>query len=129
MSTATRYYDPDGQEWHLSRDKKGLYWFSETSWMTDQDFHALVGTRFRKEQEPRYMDPEKARQTLIASKHTTVVYFDKKDGSLRRMVCRYFGNHSRSRNCLTVWDLDLGQMRSVPLGRVRRIIEVRSQTA
>lgn len=53
--------------------------------------------------------------------HTLVVYFRKRSGENRRMVCRYFGAGSRRAYLMTVQDLEKGALRSVNLDTVRAI--------
>lgn len=63
---------------------------------------------------------ERARQTINTAgrEHTLVIYYRKKDGTTRRMVCRYFGEASRVPSQMTVWDLEKGARRTVNLDTV-----------
>ena len=54
------------------------------------------------------MNATDARSTINAQGrlHTLVVYFTKRSGELRRMVCRYTGRPSRKSYLMLVWDLE-----------------------
>lgn len=58
-----------------------------------------------------------------AQKAAVVVYFTKRDGTTRRMVCRVDGQAmSRKPYLLTVWDMEKGAVRSINLDTVSRIV-------
>ena len=68
-----------------------------------------------------------ARQLILTEgqAHTCVVYFTKKDGTTRRMVCRYFDGTSRKPHLMTVLDIEKGAPRTVNLDAVQRIVVLR----
>lgn len=71
------------------------------------------------------MDRKQALQALTTGA-LCVVYFTKRDGTERRMVCRYTGAASTFYN-LRVFDVEKGAFRQVPLTRVHRVAELRTR--
>jgi len=69
------------------------------------------------------MTRNEVRQTINTEgqRHTLVIYFTKRNGELRRMVCRYFGATSRKAHLMEVWDMEKGAVRCVNLDTVDRI--------
>ncbi|HET6567881.1 MAG TPA: hypothetical protein VFG50_07945 [Rhodothermales bacterium] len=69
------------------------------------------------------MTRNEARQTIgrEGRKNTVVVYFTKRDGEARRMVCRYCGASSRRPHLMEVWDMEKGAVRCVNLDTVTGI--------
>lgn len=55
------------------------------------------------------------------ARRALVVYFTKRDGTARRMVCRFYGATSRRPHLITVWDMEKGAARSVNLDTVQKI--------
>jgi len=66
------------------------------------------------------MNAAAARQTINEQgrEHTLVVYYQKKNGSIRRMACRYYGSASHVQNQMTVWDIEAGGYRTVNLDAI-----------
>ena len=69
------------------------------------------------------MTQHKARHTINTEGrfHALVIYFIKRSGGSRRMVCRYTGRPSRSLHLMLVWDLEKGAWRYVNLSIVHEI--------
>lgn len=69
------------------------------------------------------MTRSEARRTINIQgrKNTVVVYFTKRDGEARRMVCRYFGASSRRPHLMEVWDMERGAVRCVNLDTVSEV--------
>lgn len=69
------------------------------------------------------MTQTQARETIHTEgqRHTLVVYFTKRDGTARRMVCRYYGDTSRKPSQIVVWDLEKGERRTVNLDTVQAV--------
>ena len=75
------------------------------------------------------MTRNEARQVINTEgqQHTLVVYFTKRDGSERRMVCRSYAKLSRKPYLITVWDLEKGADRAINLDTVREIKVLRGR--
>ena len=82
---------------------------------TDEDPFVCSITPEGKIRAHRFMEPETAREMIrhYGEAHTVIVRFQKKNGDVRRMVCRNYEQKSMHRDYLTVWDMEAGASRQV----------------
>lgn len=78
------------------------------------------------------MNTETAREAILNAR-CCVVYFTKRDGTLRRMVCHVPPEDDRRAlsyraHLLTVWDVEKGDVRTVNLSTVQSVRPVKTST-
>lgn len=82
-------------------------------------------------EETTFLPPDQARALIneLGRKHTLVIRFIKKGNRQeRRMQCRYYGQASRYKHLMKVWDMEAGANRDISLDEILSITPIKKPT-